>query len=85
MPRRDGTGPYGEGSMTGWGMGPCASAGSARGGGGMRMGMMRRMRGGRGWFSKTSKEDEKKMLLEEKKYLEEELELVKKELSSVKK
>lgn len=74
MPRQDGTGPMGQGSMTGRGMGPCRGGIRGRG-----------MRRGMGWFGgRLSKDEEKEILEEEKKYLEEELEEVKKELSSVK-
>lgn len=52
MPARNGTGPMGQGPMTGWGRGPCGPCGGAVGGGrffrgrgcfgwGMRMGMGR--------------------------------------------
>lgn len=60
MPGRDGTGPMGEGSMTGGGFGPCGSGrgtgrGSfGRGGGrGMGMGMGGGGRGSRHWFRAT--------------------------------
>jgi len=78
MPWRDGTGPFGEGPLTGRGLGPCG-----RGfGRGRRFGW----RGGRGWgrgrfyldepeFEPVvlTKEEQKIILEEEKKYLELEL------------
>ena len=80
MARRDGTGPMGQGPMTGRGMGPCAEtnnygAGLGRGGG-RRMGM------GRGFSpnqntSKTQKEllqDQKDALKNQLKAIDEELE-----------
>ncbi len=91
MPFGDGTGPLGQGPMTGWGRGPCGR-GLARG----RRGGWR----GRGWFgrgfgfgwrwpwsSKWTEEDEKAALDEEERMLEEELAQVraaKKDLESKK-
>ena len=66
MPRFDGTGPYGQGPMTGRGMGPCGRGqGFGRGfGRGRRMGFCP-------WIQEPlTKEEEKKMLEEEKKFLE---------------
>ncbi len=72
MPFGDGTGPLGQGPMTGWGRGPCGR-GLARGWRGSWRG-----RGfGSGWrwpwLSGRTKEDEKAALDEEEKILEEEL------------
>lgn len=39
MPRRDGTGPMGGGSMSGRGRGPCTAAGAVRYGAGLGMGL----------------------------------------------
>jgi len=54
MPRFDGTGPQGQGPMTGRGMGPCGQGGRPVGGPGMGPGRGRGMgRGygrGFGWF-----------------------------------
>lgn len=53
MPRRDGTGPMGDGPMSGWGMGPCGAEGRPmfgrrfrRPGYGMRRGYRRGFFGG---------------------------------------
>ncbi len=73
MPKMDGTGPLGQGPMTGRGMGPC--------GGGMRMGCCGR---GQGWgagfrrFFRAPK-NQLQALEEEEKMLTEELEAVKAE------
>ena len=69
MPRRNGTGPWGMGAGTGWGLGPC--------GGGFRRGFGRGF--GRYWRfgSQVSPKDEKQMLAEEAKILEEDLKAVK--------
>ena len=76
MPYKDGTGPQGQGPMTGRGFGPC---GDGRG-----MGMGRRAGFGRGggfrsWFTSSSKGEVKEELDSYKKNLEEELERVKAE------
>ena len=60
MPRYSGTGPLGEGPMTGRGFGPC--------GRGFRRGYGRCF-----GFGNIPKEDEKKLIEEEKKYLEQRL------------
>jgi hypothetical protein len=76
MPFRDGTGPQGQGPMTGRGFGPC--------GDGRCKGMGRRMGFGRGgvfrsWFGSLSKDQMKEELDSYKKSLENELEQVKAE------
>lgn len=58
MPGRDGTGPTGQGAMTGGGFGPCGSGrGASRGffgrGSGRGMGMGGGGRGFRHWFRAT--------------------------------
>lgn len=59
MPRLDGTGPWGMGAGTGWGLGPCGL--------GLRRGL------GRGYgFRRWTKQDEKVALEEEVKILKEE-------------
>jgi len=86
MPRRDRTGPMGEGPMTGWGMGPCGR------------GMGRRFGRGRGFgrgfgfrrfyepYPRTqiTKEEETKMLEDEIKFLQEETESLKKRIKELK-
>ncbi len=73
MPYFDGTGPQGQGPMTGRGFGPCG-----RGFG--RMGYGRGFgRGFKFWFSTPTKSQVKEDLSQYKKDLEEELEQVKAE------
>jgi hypothetical protein len=78
MPNKDGTGPLGQGAMTGRGLGPC--------GGGMRRGM------GRGFGRRCpakfavgfSKEEEKKILEAELKQMETDKKNVEKRLKEIK-
>ncbi len=49
MPRRDGTGPIGAGSITGRGLGPCTGAGPVRYGTGFGMRLGRRLLRRRGF------------------------------------
>ena len=88
MPRKDGTGPKGNGPMTGNGLGHCATRQSGRGLG-LRSGRCERRNRlnqfGRGLCrvlpNQNLTEEETKLTLEnEAKFLEEELEAVKKEL-----
>ena len=78
MPRLDGTGPRGQGSRTGRGMGNCSGMGGAGQGFGLGRGTGR----GFGRFclgcpfcgnQEVTKEDRKKILLEEKELIEKEL------------
>lgn len=88
MPWRDGTGPFGEGPLTGRGLGPC----------GRGFGWRRRFgwRGGRGWGRGRfyldepivepvvlTKEEQKIILEEEKKYLELELKKIQEKLKEL--
>lgn len=78
MPRQDGTGPLGQGAMTGRGLGPC--------GGGMRRGF------GRGWgrgfgFRRPitmTKDEEKKILEAELKEVDLEKQELEKRLNEIK-
>lgn len=73
MPRMNGTGPYGQGSQTGWGMGPCGL--------GLRRGFRRMWRySPRQW----TRQDELEILKEEEKLLSEELEAIREELKGLK-
>lgn len=80
MARRDGTGPMGQGPMTGRGMGPCAE--TRNDGAGLRRGRGRGMGMGRGFSpnqntSKTQKEllqDQKDALKNQLKSIDEKLE-----------
>jgi hypothetical protein len=86
MPRGDGTGPMGRGSMTGRGMGYCVRAfesGEASYiGGGIR-------RGSRRWFGRgctvmnASAENKKEFLEDEKNFLQRRLESLEKELEKM--
>jgi len=83
MPIKDGTGPMGQGPMTGRGCGPCGQGLAVRRGFGRGM--------GRRWFGcpflnksvELSKEEQKKVLEAELKELEEEKAEVEKELKSL--
>lgn len=80
MPKRNGTGPWGEGPMTGRGMGPCGKGyrrGPKQGFGGWLM--MRRR--GRQW----SLEEEKKALADEEESLKEELKALQEEKEALEK
>ncbi len=93
MPRRDGTGPMGDGPMSGWGMGPCGAEGRPMFGRrfrrpsyGMRRGYRRGFFGGgpgRGYGYGWTPEDEmseREMLEEEREILTERLDLIAKQL-----
>ncbi len=78
MPRQDGTGPLGQGAMTGRGLGPC--------GGGMRRGFGRGR--GRGFGFRRpitlTKEEEKKILEAELKEVDLEKQEIEKRLNEIK-
>ncbi len=74
MPRQDGTGPTGQGPMTGRGMGPCAGG----------MGYSRRACGF-GYRRFISPKNELKALENEKAMMEEELEALREEIETLKK
>lgn len=76
MPYKDGTGPQGQGPLTGRGFGPCGDGrGLGRGfGGGRGLG-----RGFRFWSKPLTKDEEKQDISKYKKSLEDELEQVKAE------
>ena len=84
MPGGDGTGPMGEGPLTGRGLGPCGRGlrrGFGRGFGWRRMGFR-----AAGFDDvELSKEQETKVLEAEKAELEAEIETIKKKLSELKK
>jgi len=73
MPRFDGTGPWGYGPGTGWGLGPCG-AGLRCGWGGSSYGFRRFV----------SPKNELAALEEEEKMLEEELVAIREEISALK-
>jgi len=75
MPRRDGTGPMGQGAGTGWGMGPCGT--------GLRRGWGCRGGYGFGFHGFISPKNELAALEEEEKILEKELEAIREEKSAL--
>lgn len=92
MPKFDGTGPQGQGPMTGRGFGPCGGFVSCTPHCGMGWGMGRGGGFGKGsgmgfgfsnchccgWNQPQTKKDQLKALSEHKKYFEEKLEYIKK-------
>lgn len=79
MPGRDGTGPMGDGSMTGRGLGFCTAAGSVKYGSGLGLG---RRRGAGRFFAANSNFSgtQKELLQEQKNILQNRLEVVEKQL-----
>ena len=87
MPRRDGTGPMGRGSMTGRGFGVCTGAKASGFGRGMGMGLGLGFRGCRRGFgfsgvtvNNVASTSDKECLAEQKDLLEKRLELINKQL-----
>jgi len=74
MPRFDGTGPWGMGPGTGWGLGPCVAG----------MGWRRGAGRGFGWRRFYTKKEESEILEEDVKDLEEELKAAKERLTELK-
>jgi len=92
MPRRDGTGPMGAGSMTGRGLGFCTGANAVKYGAGPGMGLglgLARRRGcgrgfGRGFaVNQTSSKTQKELLNEQKTMLKDQLEAIDKQLEDL--
>lgn len=92
MPRKDGTGPMGAGSMTGRGLGLCTGGNAVKYGAGLGIGLglglaCRRGLGrgfGRGFsVSQTSTKTEKERLNEQKAMLRDRLEVIDKQLESL--
>ena len=93
MPRRDGTGPMGQGPLSGRRTGACSGQGKGQGAGGMGKGMGRGAGQGFGQGmgpgnrgSVTSQGSEplaKEELLQEKKMLQQRLEMINKHLEKV--
>ncbi len=85
MAYRDGTGPFGQGPMTGRGMGPCAGNARAMGGRGMGMGrgmgFRRGMGNGMGFVPPVYAKPTKEMLQSEKAMLEAELKAIEEQLA----
>ncbi|NCD10664.1 MAG: hypothetical protein EOL98_14885 [Negativicutes bacterium] len=87
MPRRDGTGPMGRGSMTGRGLGVCTGVNASGFGRGMGMGLGLGLRGCRRGFgfggvtvNNVAGNSDKEYLAEQKDLLEKRLELISKQL-----
>ncbi len=89
MPGFDGTGPFGQGPLTGRGLGPCGRGFGWRRGFGRRFRWWPRFFGPAFWqFAPASgavPKDEREYLEEERRYLEEELETLKQELAEINK
>lgn len=93
MPRRDGTGPMGAGSITGRGLGLCTGANVVKYGAGLGMGLLglgltcRRGFGrgfGRGFAdNKTSSKSQKELLGEQKTMLQDRLKVIYKQLENL--
>ena len=92
MPRRDGTGPMGAGSMTGRGLGLCADGNTveygAGFGNGLRFGIGCRRGFGRGFgrgfaINQTSSKTQKELLNEQKIMLQDRLEAIDKQLENL--
>jgi hypothetical protein len=92
MPRRDGTGPMGAGSMTGKGLGLCTGANAAKNGAGLGMrfglGFACRRGFGRGFgrgfeINQTSSKTEKELLNEQKTMLQDRIEIIDKQLENL--
>lgn len=92
MPRRDGTGPMGKGSMTGRGLGACTDNNEIRQQSGFGFGCRRGFgrgsgrglgRGfGRGFGFRNSSKTQKELLNEEKAFLKNQIEEIDKELEN---
>lgn len=90
MPRRDGTGPMGAGSMTGRDLGLCTGANAVRYGAGFGMGLgLAYGRGFGGGFrrgfavNQTSTKTQKELLQEQKDILQNRLEVIDKQLQNL--
>ena len=74
MPRRDGTGPMGAGSITGRGLGICTGANAVKYGAGLGMGFA---------VNQTSSKTQKELLNEQKTMLQDRLKVIDKQLESL--
>lgn len=88
MPRRDGTGPMGAGSMTGRGLGLCTGASAVKYGAGLGMGLGLGFACRRGFargfaFKQTSSKTQKELLNEQKIMLQDRLEVIDKQLENL--
>jgi len=88
MPRRDGTGPMGAGSMTGRGLGLCTVKYGAGLGMGLGLGLACRRGFGRGFgrgsaINRISTKTQKELLNEQKAMLQNRLEVIDKQLENL--
>lgn len=88
MPRRDGTGPMGAGSMTGRGLGSCTGANAVKYGAGLGLGLglgLACRRGfGRGFaVNQNSSKTQKELLQEQKDVLKNRLDVIDKQLENL--
>ncbi len=86
MPRRDGTGPVGMGSMTGRGFGPCTTSKVVRAGAslglGLGLGLARRFAGRRN-FAQNTAVDQKELLAQQKELLQARLDSIDEQLNNL--
>ncbi|KAF1083980.1 hypothetical protein SPSYN_02892 [Sporotomaculum syntrophicum] len=89
MPRGDGTGPMGQGPMSGRGAGPCSLANVAQSVVGLGLGLaLRRRRGSGQWVGRYNKIDQaastpKELLQEQKAALQRRLEVIDRQLENL--
>ncbi|MHB1454618.1 MAG: DUF5320 domain-containing protein [Saccharofermentanales bacterium] len=88
MPRRDGTGPMGQGSMTGRGLGLCIGSNAARTGAGLGLGLGCRRGYGRGYnrsvnVDQTSAMTQKELLQNQRDLLLSRIDVISKQLENL--
>lgn len=90
MPRMDGTGPRGQGAMTGRGLGICNGANAVRYGRGLGLGFRRGFERGLGrmfgrdfYFCSTASGSKKELLAEQKRILQQQLDAINDELDNL--
>ncbi|NLT47932.1 MAG: DUF5320 domain-containing protein [Clostridiales bacterium] len=84
MPRRDGTGPMGAGSMTGRGLGLCTGANAVNYRAGLGMGLGFGCGFGRGFaINQISTKTQKELLDEQRAMLQDRLEVIDKQLENL--
>ncbi len=91
MPGRDGTGPLGQGAMTGRGFGVCSGVNTGFYGAGIGSGLGRGMRGGcfrrwggtAGYPAYVAAPAQKEVLSQQKAILENQLEMIRKQLAGL--
>ncbi len=88
MPRRDGTGPLGRGSMSGRGLGFCTGTNIAKCGMGLRLGLRLESGGSRGYGrnffeERTESKTQEDVLIEQKEILQNRLESIKNKLDTL--